>query len=253
MSTQIVLSNRTALVTGASKGIGRAIALALAHAGCDVVIGYGQDRGGASDVCDEIGRTGRRGLAVQVDVAQPNSVMHLFEQAERLLGGLDIVVANAGIELIDVPFADYTEAQYDRVFDTNTKGTFFTLQQAARRVRAGGRIIVVCSNTTVLSLPGFAVYGASKLAPKFFVEVLAKEIGARGVTVNSVSPGVTRGAGVFTSTQDDDPYLMQMRAATPLGRLGEPRDAANAVLLLASEQAAFITGHHLAVDGGAAL
>jgi 3-oxoacyl-[acyl-carrier protein] reductase len=149
--------------------------------------------------------------------------------------------------------SDYTEAQYDAVFDVNTKGTFFTLQQAARRVSDGGRIVLICSNTTVLSLPGFAVYGASKLAPKYFVEVLAKELGARGITVNSVSPGVTKAAGVFTATPDDDAYLRTMTAATPLRRLGTPDDVADAVTLIASEAAGFVTGHHLACDGGAAL
>jgi 3-oxoacyl-[acyl-carrier protein] reductase len=253
MSTTIDLLGRKALVTGASKGIGRAIALHLAQAGCDVIVGYGNDAAGASEVCAAIKRLGRIGVAAQVDIAAPASVAQLFERARHAMGLLDIVVANAGIELVDVPFTVYTETQYDHVFDINTKGTFFTLQHAATHVRDGGRIIVICSNTSVLSLPGFAVYGASKLAPKFFVEVLAKEIGPRGITVNSVSPGVTQSAGVFTSTPDDDAYLRSMREATPLKRIGEPRDVANAVLLLASEHAAFITGHHLAVDGGAAL
>lgn len=120
-------------------------------------------------------------------------------------------------------------------------------------MRDGGRIIVIDSNTAVLSLPGFAVYGASKLAPRYFVEVLAKEVGSRGVTVNSVVPGVTRSAGVFTSTPDGDAYLEQMTAATPLRRLGTPEDVANAVVLLVGGKAGFVTGHHLASDGGAAL
>jgi 3-oxoacyl-[acyl-carrier protein] reductase len=253
MSASIDLNGRTALVTGASKGIGRAIAVALGEAGCDVVVGYGRDEDGARKVCEQIAAAGRIGIELSVNVSNPTSIKQLFERAVEAVGPLDIVVANAGIELIDVPFTDYTETQYDQIFDTNTKGTFFTLQHAARSMRDHGRIIVICSNTTVLSLPGFAVYGASKLAPKFFVEVLAKEIGARGITVNSISPGVTRAAGVFTDVRDDDAYLQQMRAATPLQRIGEPRDVANAVLLLASEHGAFITGHHLAVDGGAAL
>jgi 3-oxoacyl-[acyl-carrier protein] reductase len=253
MNQALELSERVAIVTGASKGIGRGIALGLARAGCHVAVGYSSDVDGAADVAGCIQDLGRRSIALHCDISDVSSIKALFAQAEQALGHPDIVVANAGIELIDVPFTAYTESQYDRVFDINTKGTFFTLQEAAARVRDGGRIIVICSNTTVLSLPGFAVYGASKLAPKFFVEVLAKEIGQRHVTVNSLSPGVTRSAGVFTSIPDSNPYLQQMIAATPLGRLGRPEDIANAVVLLASDKAAFITGHHLAVDGGAAL
>jgi 3-oxoacyl-[acyl-carrier protein] reductase len=247
------LMGRPALVTGGSKGIGRGIALALAAQGSDVTVSYASDPEGANATVERIRALGRRAFALQCEIARPSSVATLFEQAEALMGALDIVVANAGIELIDIPFVDYTEAQFDRVFDVNAKGTFFTLQHAARRVREGGRIILVCSNTTVLALPGFAIYGASKLAPKYFVEVLAKELGPRGITVNSVSPGVTKSAGVFTSTPANDAYLQQMTAATPLRRLGTPEDVANAVLLLASAQAGFITGHHLASDGGAAL
>lgn len=253
MSGCVDLHGKHAIVTGASKGIGRAIALELARAGCDVVVGFGSDATSAQDVVAEIGEVGRRALAVSCDLARPESIAGVFERAVETFGPPAIVVANAGVELIDVPFTAYTERDYDRVFDVNTKGTFFTLQHATRCIRAGGRIIVICSNTTQLALPGFAVYGASKLAPQYFVEVLAKEIGSRGVTVNSVSPGVTRAAGVFTSTRDDDAYLQSMREATPLRRVGTPADVANAVLLLAGDAAAFITGHHLAVDGGAAL
>jgi 3-oxoacyl-[acyl-carrier protein] reductase len=247
------LAGDHALVTGGSKGIGRGIALKLAACGCDVAVSYASDPNGANTTIAQVHQQGRRGLALPCDIAQPGQVAALFERAEQELGGLDIVVVNAGIELIEIPFVDYSEAQYDAVFDVNTKGTFFTLQQAARRVRDGGRIVLICSNTTVLSLPGFAVYGASKLAPKYFVEVLAKELGPRGITVNSVSPGVTKTAGVFTATSDDDAYLRTMTAATPLRRLGTPDDVANAVTLVASRSADFVTGHHLACDGGAAL
>jgi 3-oxoacyl-[acyl-carrier protein] reductase len=244
---------RNALVTGASKGIGRGIALGLASRGYDVVVSYASDPKGAATIVEQITQLGRKALALPCEIAQPSSVAALFGRAEEELGGLDVVVANAGIELIDIPLIEYTEEQYDRVFDVNTKGTFFTLQEAARRVRNDGRIIVVCSNTTVLALSGFSVYGASKLAPKYFVEVLAKELGPRGITVNSVSPGVTKSAGVFTTTPETDTYLQQMTGATPLRRLGTPEDVANAVALLVSDDARFITGHHLASDGGAGL
>ncbi|HEY5951883.1 MAG TPA: SDR family oxidoreductase [Kofleriaceae bacterium] len=255
------LAGRTAIITGASKGIGRTIALRLAREGCDVAIGYASDQRGAEAVVAAVRDLGRRAFAYSCEVAQPWSIGELFDRAATELGGLDIVVANAGVELIDVPFVDYSEEQYDRVFDVNTKGTFFTLQHAARRIRDRGRIIVICSNTTRLALPGFAVYGASKLAPTYFVEVLAKELGPRGVTVNSVSPGVTEGAGVFSASNRSQPgagervenYLRDMAAATPLRRNGTPDDVAAAVALLVSADAGYITGHHLDADGGAAL
>lgn len=245
--------SKVALVTGASKGIGRGIAFGLASAGYDLALSFASDASGANAVLEEVRRLGRKCVVLACEISDRASVARLFEHAESELGGLDLVVASAGIELIDVPFVDYTEAQYDRVFAVNTKGTFFTLQQAAKRVRDGGRIIVISSNTTGLALPGFAVYGASKLAPRYFVEVLAKELGPRNITVNSVVPGVTRAAGVFTNTPDADPYLQEMKISTPLRRLGTVADVANAVLLLASERASFVTGHHLVADGGAGL
>jgi 3-oxoacyl-[acyl-carrier protein] reductase len=250
------LAERTAVVTGASKGIGRAVALRLAREGCDVALGYGSDQRGADAVVAAVRDLGRRAFACHCDLAQPPSVAALFDRAAADLGGIDIVVANAGVELIDVPFVEYTEEQYDRVFDVNAKGTFFTLQHAARRIRDHGRIVVISSNTTQLALPGFAVYGASKLAPRYFVEVLAKELGPRGITVNSVSPGVTEGAGVFSEQArrpEVDTYLRQMAASTPLRRNGTPDDVAGAVVLLLGSDAAYITGHHLDADGGAAL
>ena len=127
------------------------------------------------------------------------------------------------------------------------------MQQAARTLPDGGRIILISSNTTRLSLPGFAVYGASKLAPHYLMQVLAKELGPRGITVNSVIPGATRAAGVFTGSGDDDPSVRELTARTPLGRLGTPADTAAMVAFLAGDQAGFITGQHVTVDGGAAI
>lgn len=247
------LAHKVALVTGSSKGIGRAIALRLAADGADVIVNYARSAAEADEVVAQITALGRRAVALQADVAQPASLANLFAQALAAFGQLDIVVANAGYELIEIPFTDYTEAQFDQVFDINVKGTFFTMQQAARHIRDGGRIIVIASNTSLLALPTFAVYGASKLAPHYFVQVLAKEIGPRGVTVNSVGPGVTTGAGVFTHTATDDAYLRQIAEATPLRRLGSPDDVANVVAFVASEAASFMTGHYFSVDGGNAM
>lgn len=242
-----------AIVTGASRGIGRAIAERLAVEGTNLVVNYLTDESGARSVVKDIEAIGPRAVAARADVSRFSDLEGLFQETIHHFGRLDIVVANAAIELIDTPFVDYTEAQYDLVFDLNAKGTFFTMQLAAKHISDGGRIVVISSNTAALSLPGFAVYGASKTAARYFVQVLAKELGPRQITVNSVSPGVTKGAGVFTSTSEDDPYLQHMIDQTPLNRLGTPEDVAGAVAFLVSDEAGFITGHHLSIDGGAAL
>lgn len=249
----MTLQGRRSLVTGGSRGIGAAVATRLAAAGADVVIGYAGRAEAADAVVRRLESMGRRAIAVRADISDPLAVRRLFAEGMAVLGGLDIVVANAGAELIDIPLTGYTEAQYDQVFDVNVKGTFFTLQEAAKTVSDGGRIVHISSNSARLSLPGFAVYGASKLAPQYFVQVLAKELGPRRITVNSVIPGATLAAGVFTDSGADDPEVRELTARTPLGRLATPEDTAKVVAFLAGDDAAFVTGQHLTVDGGAAI
>ncbi len=243
---------RVALVTGGSRGIGRAIAIQLAVDGADVIVNHSAGSEQADEVVATIKRLDRRALAIRADVARPNEVRAMFATAVAEFGKIDIVVANAGIELIDVPFVDYTEAQVDRVLEVNTKGKFFTLQAAAGTLGDGGRIVVISSNTTRLSLPGFAVYGASKLAAKHFVEVLAKELGPKGIAVNSVEPGATLSAGVFTDAVGEA-GVARLTDLTPLRRLATPADVAGVVAFVVSRDASFITGHHLSVDGGASI
>lgn len=245
--------NRVALVTGASRGIGRAIALRLGDDGFDVVVHYGRDEAAAAGVVVTLEGLGRRALAVGADVARPAEISAMFATAVAEFGKIDVVVANAGVELIETAFVDYDERQFDEVFDRNVKGTFFTMQEAARAVGEGGAIVVVSSNTTRLALPGFAVYGASKLAPRYFVDVLAKELGPRGITVNAVVPGATLGAGVFSGAADGDAGVRELVERTPLGRLAAPDDVAGVVSLLVGDNAAFVTGQHVAVDGGASI
>jgi 3-oxoacyl-[acyl-carrier protein] reductase len=189
-------------------------------------------------------------IAVQADVSQADQVRDMFANTIGRFGRIDIIVASAGIEVIEIPFVDYTQDQCERVFDINTKGAFFRMQQA-QSMRAS--IIVISSNTTRLSLPGFAVYDASNLAPTYFVEVLAKELGPRGVTVNSVAPGATTSAGVFTGVAVSDSTARSLTEMTPLRRLATPDDVARVVAFVAAADAGFITGHHFVVDGGTAI
>jgi 3-oxoacyl-[acyl-carrier protein] reductase len=246
-----VLDDKVALVTGSSKGLGRSIVLRLASLGADCVINYSKDAAPAEEVVSEVERLGRKAICVQADVSAPAEIGRLFAAAKDRFGRIDIVIANAGIELVNVNLVDVTEADFDRLFRVNAKGPFFVLQAAARAIADGGRIINISSSTTVRPQPGESVYGGSKTPAKYFVEVLAKEIAGRGVTVNSVVPGPIDKAGIFRDMAQDDPYRMQLIDATPLGRLGLPDDVADLVEFLAGPKASFITGEHVLMNGGA--
>ena len=243
--------NKVAIITGGSKGIGKAIAVQLASEGIHVVINYSNDTEAAEATVESIKMLGVDAIAVKADIRKKSDIENLFSQALAHFGQIDIVIANAGMELVNVPMVDYTEEQYDKLFGINTKGTFFTLQQAAAHISDHGRIIVVSSSTTVYVNPGFALYGGSKTAPKYFVEVLSKELGHRGITVNSVIPGAIDEAGIFAEMPADSPYKKEIIDATPLGRMGLPQDVADVISMVISEKASFITGHHFMANGGA--
>ncbi|MFD1050782.1 SDR family oxidoreductase, partial [Kibdelosporangium lantanae] len=166
------------------------MAVGLAEAGAAVVVGYVRDEERAGQVVEEITGAGGTAVAIRADLSTTAEVTRLFDEAERALGPLDIVIANAADALVK-PFVDCTEEDYDRIFDTNTKGVFFTMQQAARRVRDGGRIIVTSTGGTQMFFTETSLYLGSKGAVEQFVRVLSREIGGRGVTVNAISPGFT--------------------------------------------------------------
>ncbi|MGH9212575.1 MAG: glucose 1-dehydrogenase [Acidimicrobiales bacterium] len=242
-----ILAGRRALVTGGSRGIGRAIVERLAEDGATVVFSYCQDAAAAAHVSKSVEEAGGRATAVQADISRPDDVRRLFAEADSLLGGLDIVVNNAGTVAVGT-LADASEEAFDTVMDANVRGTFFALQEAARRLNHAGRIVNVSSVNTVLPVPGNALYSASKAAVEQFSAVAAKELGERQITVNTVSPGATdtdmlRGA-------NPPEALERIPGMTPLGRLGEPRDIADVVAFLASDDARWITGQNLRVSGG---
>ncbi len=245
------LDGKVALVTGSSKGLGRSIVLRLASLGADCVINYSRDAEPAEAVAREVERLGRQAMAVQADVSSPSAIEGLFAQAKDRFGQIDIVVANAGIELVNVDLVDVTKFDFDRLFRVNAKGPFFVLQAAARLIADGGRVINISSSTTVRPQRGESVYGGSKTPAKYFVEVLAKEVAGRGITVNSVIPGPIDKAGIFTNMPNNDAYKKQLIDATPLGRLGLPEDVADVVEFLAGPKASFITGEHILMNGGA--
>ncbi|MEJ0085202.1 MAG: SDR family oxidoreductase [Pseudomonadota bacterium] len=241
--------NKVAVVTGSARGIGRAIAERYASLGASVVLNYASDEARAAEAVSIITRSGGKAIAVRADVSRPDDIDRLFATAMEIFGRLDVVVANAGVELINQPLLDVTEQDFDKLFRINTKGTLFTLQRAARHVADNGRIIHVGSSTTAFPLPGHGLYGGSKIVGQFLVEILAKEIGHRGVTVNSILPTATEGAGVFTSGVRPEirEYVKSMR---PIPRMGTLEDVADAAQYLASDLASFVSGQHLLISGG---
>lgn len=244
------LANKVALITGSARGLGKAIAERYAAMGASIVINYSRDKASADEVVSNITAMGAKVIAVQADVTKIKDIERLFAEAKKAFGRIDIVVANAGIELIQLPVTDFTEEQFDKVFNINVKGTYFTIQQAAKHVEDKGRIIFISSSTTTSPVPGMAVYGGSKTTPKYLVEILAKEIGHRGVTVNSIIPGPVANTGVFTEMSTEDPFYTELLKGSPMGRLTTVDDVADVAEFFASDLAGFISGQHLLVNGG---
>jgi 3-oxoacyl-[acyl-carrier protein] reductase len=245
------LKNKVALITGSTSGLGKAIAERYATLGADIVINYPRDRASADEVLSNIEATGANAIAIQADITRVAELTRMFEEVKRTFGKIDIVVANAGIEMVEVPVTDFTEEQFDKVFTINTRGTYFTLQQAARHVSDNGRIIYIASSTTSFPMPGMGVYGGSKMTPRYLVNVLSQEIGHRGVTVNSIIPFAVDHSGIFADPASYPAMRKSLIDSCPMGRLAEAEDVANAAEFFASDLSSFISGQHLLVNGGA--
>jgi 3-oxoacyl-[acyl-carrier protein] reductase len=244
------LTGKVALVTGSARGLGRAIAQRFGQLGASVVVNYAGSQTAAEEAVAAIEASRGHAVAIRADVSRPAEIEQLFAAALQRFGRLDIVVANAGLELVGRAATEFNEEEFDRLFAVNTKGAIFTMQRAVRDIADRGRIIYVGSSTTAFPMPGHALYGSSKMAPRFFVEVLAKEVGYRGVTVNSILPTATEGAGV--STDGARPELRQfIQNNNPMRRMGLPRDTADAAEYLVSDLAGFVSGQHLLIAGGA--
>ena len=243
------LRGKVALVTGSARGLGRTIVERYAALGARIVVNYSGSEQAATELVARIEGQGGEAIVVRADVSKVPEIDRLFDVASERFGRLDIVVANAGIELVGRTATGFDEAEFDRLFGVNSKGAIFTMQRAARDIADGGRIIFVGSSTTAFPMPGHALYGSSKMAPRFFVEVLAKEVGHRGVTVNSILPSATAGAGV--STDGPRPDVRKLIDANPMRRMGSLKDTADAAEYLASDLAGYVSGQHLLLSGGA--
>jgi 3-oxoacyl-[acyl-carrier protein] reductase len=246
----MTLQGKVALVTGSSRGIGRAIALRFASLGAKVVINSATDKTGIDDTVAEAAASGAEAIGVEADVSCVPEIERLFQAALERFGRIDVVVANAGIEKVNIPVVEVTEEDFDLLFRINTKGPYFVMQAAARQIADGGRIINISSSSTSRPHPGLGLYGTSKSAPNYLVRVLAQELGPRRVTVNSLVPGPIDGAGIFAGVADDDPYKKILRESVPIGKLARPEDVADVAQFLASDTSFFITGEEILMNGG---
>jgi 3-oxoacyl-[acyl-carrier protein] reductase len=244
------LQGKVAIVTGASKGIGAAIARGLAAEGASVVVNYASSKAGADKVVAEIEKAGGKAVAVQGSVAKAAEVKQLFVEADEAYGRLDILVNNAGVYQF-APLEDVTEAEYRRQFDTNVLGPILATQEAVKRFgEKGGSVINVSSVASTKGLPGATLYGATKGALDQVTRNHAIELAPKMIRVNTIAPGGVETEGTHSAGIIGSDFEKQMVADTPLGRLGQPDDIAEVAVFLASDASRWITGERLVVAGG---
>jgi 3-oxoacyl-[acyl-carrier protein] reductase len=245
------LDNKVAIVTGASKGIGAAIARHLAEAGAAVVVNYASSKEGADRVVADITRQGGRAIAVQANVAKGEDIDRMFAETKKAFGRLDILINNAGVYEFG-KLEEITAEHFHRTFDLNVLGVLLASKAAAAHFDAsGGSIVNISSFASTVTPATSAVYSASKAAVDAVTRLLAKELGLRKIRVNAINPGMVETEGVHAAGLDASDFRKQVEAQTPLGRIGQPQDVAPAVVFLASAEAGWITGETLVVSGGA--
>jgi NAD(P)-dependent dehydrogenase (short-subunit alcohol dehydrogenase family) len=250
MSREPRCDDKHVLVTGAQRGIGRAIALRFAEAGADVALNFLDDKEAAEATAAAIAALGRRATTIAADIAQPDEARRLVADAERALGPIDVLVNNAGI-FPRAPFLELTEAMWDAVLDTNLKSTFVCAQEAARRMVAAGRagaIINLSSGAPYRGSMRATAYMASKLGIVGLTRGMARELGPHGIRVNAVAPGITNTA--MPRLGNTEEALAALGRSNPSGRLAEPEDIADVVVFLATDDARHVVGQLIHVNGG---
>ncbi len=249
MSTK-KLSGKVALVTGASKGIGAAIARSLAAEGATVVANYSTSKAGADAVVAEITRGGGKAIAVQGNVAVKADVDRMFAEAIKAFGRLDILVNNAGIYEF-IPLEEVTEDHFHKHFNANVLGILLASQAAAKLFgKGGGCIINISSVVSTLAIPGASVYSGTKGAVDSITRSLSAELGPRGIRVNALRPGMVETEGAKSGGFTEGDMRRQVEAQTPLGRIGQPQDIAGAAVFLASDDSSWVTGETFLISGG---
>lgn len=242
-----VKTSKIAIVTGASRGIGAAVARRLASDGFTVLVNYSGSAQAAEAVVREIEAAGGKAVSAQADVANTADVRRLFDTAEEVYGGVDVLVNNAGVMSL-APVAELKDDDFDRLFAINVKGSYNTMREAATRLRDGGRIVNFSSSVVALLQPGYAAYAATKAAVEATTMVLARELRGRHITVNAIAPGPT-GTDLFLDGKSPE-QVDRLAKLSPLERLGTPEDIAAAVAFLAGPDGGWINGQVLRANGG---
>jgi 3-oxoacyl-[acyl-carrier protein] reductase len=243
------LKGKVAVVTGASKGIGAAIAKALAAEGASVVVNYASSKAGADAVVSAITKAGGKAIAVGGDISKASDAQAIVDAAVKNYGALDILVNNSGVYEF-APLESFTEDQFHKMFNINVLGTLLVTRAAAKHLGTGASIINIGSAASRLTPPNASVYSATKGALDAITGSLAKELGPRNVRVNSINPGPVDTEGYRTGGLSDSDFERGAVAQTPLGRVGRPEDIASAAVFLASDDSAWLTGEHLLATGG---
>ncbi|SFO28958.1 3-oxoacyl-[acyl-carrier protein] reductase [Chitinophaga sp. YR627] len=243
------LNEKVILVTGASRGIGATIAAKLASEGAKVIVNYAGNKDAAEQVVNDIKQNGGDAIALQADVSKASDVKQLFDDAIAHYGRIDVLVNNAGI-MINKLLKDTTDEDFDRIFNINVKGTFNTLREAATKLADKGSIINFSTSVNRIMLPTYATYVATKSAVEQLTRVFAKEIGPRGINVNSVSPGPTN-TELFTTGKSDE-VIGRLASLSAFNRIGEPNDIAEVVAFLASDAAKWVSAQNIGVNGAMA-
>ncbi|WP_289078599.1 SDR family oxidoreductase [uncultured Thalassospira sp.] len=241
--------NRTAIITGASRGIGVALAKRLAKDGFAVVINYASSAQPAEELAESLKADGHKAIAIRADISRPDAVTALFDKTISEFGGVDVIVNNAGV-MTTQPIAEMDDATYDAMMDINVRGTFNMLREGATHLRDHGRVINFSTTALHLKLPGYAVYNATKAAVEAMTAVYAKELRGRHITVNAVAPGPVA-TELFLNGKTDE-QIAQFSKMPPLERLGQPEDIAGVVSFLAGTDSGWVDGQTIRANGGLA-
>ncbi len=245
------LQGKRALVTGSSSGIGQAIAIGYAKEGADVVVHYNREQGPADEVVKQIQALGRRSAAFQADVSKVAACQQLVANAIQTLGGIDILVNSAGLEIRE-PFTEVTEAHFDLVMDVNLKGTYFTTQAAAQQMikqGQGGRLINISSIHEDIAFLNYSTYCAAKGGLRMLTREACQELAPHNITINNIAPGAVA-TPINTRTLESSALLDELKQVIPMGRLAEPEEVVGVAVFLASDGAGYVTGSTYFVDGG---